>query len=429
MRARSFAGLAVLSLVGTSPALVLASPATAFAAPITCHGATATIVGTSGDDTLIGTAGRDVIVGLAGDDLIRGLGGNDVICGNVGSDVLDGGRGDDRLYGGTGLGNGHHNDDGDLLYAGDLLVGGPGDDYLDVGYDKDPRSDGYSWETISFGLSKHGVDVDLSAGTARGQGHDQVVDLRLQVVGTSHDDTVRAGKHGLGFYGGAGDDTVRGSKHADELSPGGGMDFAYRGAPAKIGVGGHDAAYGRGGKDNVSTAGGGGRDTLRGGKGADRLFYAGPAAVDVNAGPGADDVYVALPDRQGSLVSVGPSPEDGDELTLKVPKGTGVDWDMSTGTFLMNGEDREVQVSATPQVTLDGANSHWRIFGTDLPEQVMAFAGVAEFHGLGGDDSFYGSGGDDTFDGGAGEDTYEGDNGGTNTCVSVEHDKHDACST
>jgi Ca2+-binding RTX toxin-like protein len=55
----------------------------------TCQGETATLTGTTGDDTLTGTAGRDVIAGLAGDDTIAGLGGDDLVCGGDGTDTVD----------------------------------------------------------------------------------------------------------------------------------------------------------------------------------------------------------------------------------------------------------------------------------------------------------------------------------------------------
>src|SRR2546423_3983366 len=64
------------------------------AAGTTCNGLTATIVGTTGNDTLVGTAGNDVIAALAGDDTIDGAGGNDVICGGPGNHGVTGrGRG------------------------------------------------------------------------------------------------------------------------------------------------------------------------------------------------------------------------------------------------------------------------------------------------------------------------------------------------
>ena len=88
----------------------------------TCGGKTATIVGTSGNDTLAGLDAADVIVGLGGNDVIRGGRENDIICGGAGRDRLRGGAGRDRLKGGPGR---------DLLNGGsgfDRCNGGPGVD-------------------------------------------------------------------------------------------------------------------------------------------------------------------------------------------------------------------------------------------------------------------------------------------------------------
>jgi hypothetical protein len=90
--------LRILAATGAVAAIVsstlLASQSAAAASRrITCDGHTATIVGTSGDDTIIGTNGNDVIAGRGGDDLILGLRGNDIICGNAGNDVINAMRG------------------------------------------------------------------------------------------------------------------------------------------------------------------------------------------------------------------------------------------------------------------------------------------------------------------------------------------------
>lgn len=434
MRTHILAGWAVLGLVATTSVLAPIGPAGAAPAPIRCRGATATIVGTPGDDVLLGTPGRDVIVGRAGDDRIRGRGGNDVICGGVGADVLHGGPGADRLYGGTGVGEGYEEDAGDRVWAGDLLEGGPGGDHLEVGHEENPYVSPSQdlLETLSFAPSEHGVRLDLAKGTARGQGHDTVVDERLLVIGTRHDDTVRAGGNRLAFYGGSGDDKAIGGRGADDLHPGSESKYlAFRGLPDKIGVGGHDEAYGRAGVDRIESVDGAGRDRLQGGPGADLITYDGPAAVHIDAGSGDDVVTVRLRDRDGSFVSMGPSGDASDLLYLTPPKAKKIDWDMATGAFLINGEDRGVHVTASPETWVHGNNLTWTVRGTDLAEElVVAYhSGPVTFVGRGGDDQLRGGVHDDVFDGGSGGDTYLDDRGGTNTCISVEHDPLDACAT
>ena len=79
-----------------------AKPTTETRTPVKCKGRTATIVGTSGNDTIEGTPGDDVIHGLSGRDKIYGRGGNDIICGGNDQDYLHGNDGDDTLYGDAG---------------------------------------------------------------------------------------------------------------------------------------------------------------------------------------------------------------------------------------------------------------------------------------------------------------------------------------
>jgi Ca2+-binding RTX toxin-like protein len=86
-----------------------------------CKGKTATLFGTSGNDTLTGTAGKDVALLGDGDDQAGTLGGKDTVCGEDGNDKLRGGGGNDVLLGGPGS---------DLLNGGpgkkDVCKGGPG---------------------------------------------------------------------------------------------------------------------------------------------------------------------------------------------------------------------------------------------------------------------------------------------------------------
>lgn len=48
---------------------------------------TATISGTSGNDTLSGTSGADTIIGLAGNDVLFGGGGGDSLYGVMGTTI------------------------------------------------------------------------------------------------------------------------------------------------------------------------------------------------------------------------------------------------------------------------------------------------------------------------------------------------------
>ncbi len=115
--------------------------------------ASASLLGTAGDDVLIGTAGRDVIMGGEGDDIICGRGGNDLILAGPGADMVSGGPGNDKIRGGGGP-DVLWGDNGadrllamtgaDIVYGGqgkDRLNGAGGNDVLDGG-DGNDRIDG-----------------------------------------------------------------------------------------------------------------------------------------------------------------------------------------------------------------------------------------------------------------------------------------------
>src|SRR5690242_4087595 len=139
--------------VGIAAVLAISGGAAGQAAPSVC-----TITGTPGNDTLIGTAGDDVLCGLGGDD------------------TLDGGGGDD------------------------VLLGGPGDDTLRGGAGQD---------TASFENATAPVAVDLTAGTARGDGADTVSDVE-NVIGSPQGDSITGDAGSNRLDGAGGDDTITG---------------------------------------------------------------------------------------------------------------------------------------------------------------------------------------------------------------------------
>ncbi len=90
----------------------------------TCRGASATVVGTPGDDVLLGTPGPDVIAALGGNDRIVSRAGRDLICAGGGGDYIASGTAADRVFAGAGPDR--------LIGRGgpDLLKGGAGADRL-----------------------------------------------------------------------------------------------------------------------------------------------------------------------------------------------------------------------------------------------------------------------------------------------------------
>lgn len=220
---------------------LLAPLASSSAARPTCFGKPATIVGRyrGGITEIRGTARADVIVGTDFGDRIVGRGGNDLICGLKNSDVIRGGGGNDKIKGGQGGFN-----------FKQLLIGGPGDDRLIGGIREDdfvpgPGDDlvdgGHDGGEVSFAGFSGGVEVDLVAGTATGEGSDTI--LRITnvtgstgpdtIIGNARDNILRDGPHG----GTSGDDDI--------LIGGGGFDSLYAWS-------GNDTLDGREGATTVS---------------------------------------------------------------------------------------------------------------------------------------------------------------------------------
>jgi Ca2+-binding RTX toxin-like protein len=298
-----FLGAKLVSSVSVLFAVTLATMVLpdvgAEAAPLRCLGERATIVGTPRGEVIRGTAGRDVIVALGGADIIRGRGGNDVICagrgadrilagpsssqptasfeyeivfgeggndelhGGAGFDVLVGGSGSDLLNGGTGsdivvfdsavvvdLGAGTATGEGsDTVQAvehvqgsnlDDTLTGDEGaNDFHGMGGD-DAIDGGGGVDTVSYTFSGGPVSVDLTAGTATGQGSDTLASIE-NAIGSDYEDSIG---------GDSGSNVLVGLSGADVINGLDGDDFLY-------GVGGNDTLDGGNGTDEL----GGGRGT------------------------------------------------------------------------------------------------------------------------------------------------------------------------
>jgi Ca2+-binding RTX toxin-like protein len=255
-------------------------PQMASAAAPKCFGKKATIVGTAKADHIKGTAKADVIVGLAGNDVIKGLGGSDRICGGKGSDKLIGGDRVDALVGEAG---------------NDTLSGGGGNDGLFGGAANDTFNGGAGIDDLaSYFFAPSGVQADLAAGTATGEGTDTLTGIE-DLEGSRFDDTLTGDPNWNFFYPGGGNDTVVGGGDARDR-----VDFSFspsavvvdltagtatgEGTDTLTGIGqvagsGHDdtitgdanpnSLFGGPGNDTISGAAG--DDTLDGGAGTDTL--------------------------------------------------------------------------------------------------------------------------------------------------------------
>jgi hypothetical protein len=169
------------------------------------------ISGTSGPDVIVGSDGADVISGLGGDDIICGLGGDDQLLGAAGADSLSGGEGADTITGGAGV------------------------------------------DLVTFEDSAVGVQVDLVAGSAVGQGADTIASVE-NVRGSAHADVILGSgavnslEGGVGadqlvgrggndlLAGGDGDDLISGMAGDDGMSGGIGTDLCVQGSGVGVSV-------------------------------------------------------------------------------------------------------------------------------------------------------------------------------------------------
>lgn len=406
----------LMILIGT---VIVPAPASA-GAP-TCGGQTATVVGTSGPDTLTGTSGPDVIVGLDGHDTIDGLDGDDVICGGRGVDTINAGSGADEVWGG-GDGFNHGRE-------GDWVMGGAGDDVLHGG--NDPAETGGAdkhEDIVVYEDAPQGIRITLGVATVTGDGTD-TIDGFYSVIGSEHDDVIKAGAEtdvvrALGgddwvkvdsaegeVFGGDGDDTMRlgfgvyGGKGKDDIRRA--TEFAVGGPGADLmvgtmqrdnyrGGGGADVLRGRGGNDYLGVSarpqghdtlfGGAGRDHLQGARQSDRLV----------GGDGADLLepgdYVSKRRFVADDVLIGGAGKD----TVTYPNAyrpSGLRVNLSRGTTTGVGHDRLRGVE-----NVIGGLGDDTLIGNDRDNVLTGRAGDDTIIGRGGRDHAVGDEGTDSCD-------------------------------
>lgn len=209
-----------------------------------------------------GGAGDDMLVGGDEHDVLCGLGGRDTLFGGAGADYLLGGDGADVLRAGDDTGVNHCGTD-DLC---DWLEGGRGDDLLD-------GEGGGSPDTAMYPLAERGMPINLTRGTARGQGYDTLISIDGVRICCSSQPT---------------DDRVVGTVRNDSLDTGSGIDIV-RGRAGDDYIFDHDDGVPIGGD---TFRGGPGDDTLAGDQWDDRLY--GGTGVDTAAAGEGRDKCVAI---------------------------------------------------------------------------------------------------------------------------------------
>jgi len=82
---------------------------------------------------------------------------------------------------------------------------------------------GGTTDLVNFFFSANAVVVDLTAGTATGEGTDTLTGIG-QVFGSRHDDMITGDLNGNELFGGPGTDTISGAAGDDKLDGGDGTD-------------------------------------------------------------------------------------------------------------------------------------------------------------------------------------------------------------
>ena len=316
------------------------------------------IQGGAGNDVVSGGDGHDFVSGQGGNDRIFGDAGDDYVQGNAGNDYIDGGDGHDRTgyyhvnpaLGGatvslllqgqwqnTTVGGSDFlvnieavsgspfadtligDDVGNWLWGSssfydpgtgniqsatnnDTILGGGGDDYVQVGAGNHLLDGGAGTDWLAFnenGLETVGVTVSLAL-------QDQPQDTGVgtwtiggfeNVDGSSVDDHITGDDAANILGGGAGNDTLVGGGGNDRLLGDGGAELdstGYSGSVVTVDdygtVTGNDVLMGGEGNDHLD--GGAGNDLLDGGSGGDLMV-----------GGAGDDVYVI--DQAGDAMNPG----------------------------------------------------------------------------------------------------------------------------
>ena len=173
--------------------------------------AAAAAAGFDSAQTFHGGDGNDSITGGTLGDKINGDLGRDTLLGNSGNDALTGGGSADTLNGGSG------NDS--LLGQGspDVLIGGTGNDALDGGSSND---------TVEYSAATAAVTVNLTSGTASGEGNDTLLNIE-NVTGSGLADTVTGSTAANVLLGGSGNDVLHGAEGNDTLTGNAGVDQLF----------------------------------------------------------------------------------------------------------------------------------------------------------------------------------------------------------
>lgn len=357
--------------------------------------------------------GLDTLAEITGNDLDNVIYGGQSMWGGAGNDVLYGRNGDDYMVGGTG---------------DDLLSGGTG------------------WDTADYSDADSAIYMRWRKVTSTTDGVDTLQSVE-KIIGTRFDDTMYGTNKADEFHGGDGadmlygedgDDLLFGEDGFDTMSGGIGSDKLDGGAGKDVlsGGDGNDQLFGGDGWDEID--GGSGDDLIDGGVGNDTATYSGAAAgVDVRllkAGTAHDtigagiDTLVGIENLNGSEFADFLSGDDADNTltgnggndTMKglggrdiLRGGNGFD-DLFGGDgddVLRGGDGNDLLIGGNGWDVLFGDNGDDFMSGANGNDQLYGGAGVDKLEGGLGNDKMFGQSGIDLLYGGDGDDIMRGGNG------------------
>jgi Ca2+-binding RTX toxin-like protein len=209
--------------------------------------------GGNGSDFLMGGASKDRVEGGSGAvDILLGSHGNDRLAGGPGTDVVVGGSGDDLLDGGEGildvasfffspagvtadLTAGTATGEGTDSIVGvedlegspfsDVLTGNAAENFFFPGGGDDQVNGADNFDVVFFVAAPGGITLDLSMGTAAGEGTDTLVGVE-DAVGSTFNDGMTGSAESNQLVGLGGDDTLSGLDGDDLLDGDVGTDSA-----------------------------------------------------------------------------------------------------------------------------------------------------------------------------------------------------------
>lgn len=422
------------------------------------------ITDTSADETLTGGLGDDTLKSSYGDDYLDGGGGADELLYDPlsGNTTINGGAGNDVIATFVGPQNDQE--------RGDSLLGGDGDDYIEVlGYSIVAPGDGNDTvlikgvqenNTIIITPDANSTDIIEGSYDQRTPGENKL-DLSaftnitdFSDLGISNNSDGQAKIH-LGndqyiilkgipkvavdasfFFGGAGiggedGDTVTGTASDETLSGGADDDvidataggnniiYTYGGSDSVTAGSGDDTIHGGVGMDTLTGGAGDdhiegdkGSDSIDGGAGNDTLYGGALPAVDSNGGDdtihgGDGDDYIHGGKDGDVLYGDGDDYLDGGDGDDSLIGGLGVD------TFVGGAGEDTITVSAEDYLYVDAGDGYDSVIGSTGNDTLIGGTeSTGDYNdtldGGAGNDSLSGGYQRDSLIGGAGNDTLDG---------------------